>query len=603
MLHSLELENFKAFGKRVKIPLKPITLIYGQNSAGKSSILQALYMMRRSYEMKQGDSALAFKDTEGMYDLGSFRDCVFRHNTNLRIGIRINHIVTELADGTCHGQFTQRQKQEKERTEISSVLSRALGPKQNRIIGVDYEFCKGIDAGIALVDEAALFADDLTHPILHIRRSGSIPKRRMPEPRGKMVRSLPPGKLQKAGEMFMVGVPYEIVKISEEMNHWDYYWRYLLQYRHDIIEAFKVYAFNIELINTLDKSTTFPFNNDKDDLPGIEFVEDAVRFYSKEFELEDIIQRFLSVESNAVENSIFVTLNGLSVAASDLIMSHGTTFDHGFITGDEEDYLWNIWEGYFEHSPIGHLVTNGVLQSTGDTLNRIVPLGPLRQRVDRYFQSGGNPVLTIGPDGAGMPEFLLKERGFLFSLNRCLSERLSLNYEVNISQVTKSIPDLFQIRLRDLKAKGKRVHVALTDVGVGVSQILPIVVQALFQKDSIVTVEQPELHIHPKLQADLGDVFIEGIKKENPNQFIIETHSEHLILRLLRRIRESYDVESIAPNSRPLTPDDVCVLYVQRGPAGSTVTELPITPDGDFSKDWPDGFFEERARELFDEDL
>ena len=54
MLKSLELENFKAFGKRVRIPCAPITLIFGENSSGKSSILQALYLLKQTPESKTG---------------------------------------------------------------------------------------------------------------------------------------------------------------------------------------------------------------------------------------------------------------------------------------------------------------------------------------------------------------------------------------------------------------------------------------------------------------------------------------------------------------------------------------------------------------------
>ena len=70
----------------------------------------------------------------------------------------------------------------------------------------------------------------------------------------------------------------------------------------------------------------------------------------------------------------------------------------------------------------------------------------------------------------------------------------------------------------------------MPDVGFGVSQLLPFIVQSLVAEKQIISIEQPEVHVHPKLQADLGDLLAAAIKKENPNQFLIETHSEHLIL-------------------------------------------------------------------------
>ena len=111
-------------------------------------------------------------------------------------------------------------------------------------------------------------------------------------------------------------------------------------------------------------------------------------------------------------------------------------------------------------------------------------------------------------------------------------------------------------------------------------------------------IEQPELHLHPALQAELGDVFIESALGENKNTFLIETHSEHLILRLLRRIRETTAGE-LPTGKMPLRPDDIAVLYVKPGPEGSEVIALPVNVEGDFDEPWPDGFFPERAKELF----
>ena len=76
-------------------------------------------------------------------------------------------------------------------------------------------------------------------------------------------------------------------------------------------------------------------------------------------------------------------------------------------------------------------------------------------------------------------------------------------------------------------------------------------------QSSVITIEQPELHIHPKLQADLGDLLIDSIQEPRRNQFIIETHSEHLALRLQRRVRE-----------KKLSPEDISVVYVSRGRTG-----------------------------------
>jgi predicted ATPase len=171
-------------------------------------------------------------------------------------------------------------------------------------------------------------------------------------------------------------------------------------------------------------------------------------------------------------------------------------------------------------------------------------------------------------------------------------------------QMTQDFPHeiLFDLFLRDERSG---VDVKPQDVGVGISQIAPVLVQAFGNKNSIIAIEQPEIHIHPALQAELGDVFLESALGENKNTFLLETHSEHLILRILRRIRETTEGEmegwpealrKACPNG--IHPEDVAVLYVKPGEEGAQVEQLRINELGEFIDEWPGGFFDERIREI-----
>jgi predicted ATPase len=123
-------------------------------------------------------------------------------------------------------------------------------------------------------------------------------------------------------------------------------------------------------------------------------------------------------------------------------------------------------------------------------------------------------------------------------------------------------------------------------VGSGFGQVLPILLACHAKRDSTFLIKQPELHIHPALQGDIADELIKSAL-ECDNKLLIETHSEHLLLRVLRRIREG-----------KLDPDKVSVVYVENTADGSLIREMPITPEGQLLRDWPGGFFEEGLREV-----
>lgn len=154
---------------------------------------------------------------------------------------------------------------------------------------------------------------------------------------------------------------------------------------------------------------------------------------------------------------------------------------------------------------------------------------------------------------------------------------------------------LIEIHLED--PRGRRY--AFTEVGSGLGYVLPVLAAACDESLPVVVVQQPELHLHPALQAELGDVFVE--LSRGGRRLIIETHSEHLLLRVLRRLRQSGNATGINPDLH-IEPDDVAILYFDPHLDGTTkVKRLRVSADGEFLDRWPRGFFTERDEELFDE--
>jgi len=204
---------------------------------------------------------------------------------------------------------------------------------------------------------------------------------------------------------------------------------------------------------------------------------------------------------------------------------------------------------------------------------------------------------------------LLKDSLFLDEINVCIGEKfLDLGYEVKLRTESVSPDSPRSLILEETRGLlMERVELDFTAVGVGVSQVIPVVGAVCMHSDVLMFIEQPELHLHPRAQCNLADVFIAKANNHyfaspghGNNLLFLETHSEHLVLRMLRRIRETTNGVPI-PEYLRLTPEDVSILYFKPTPMGTVIHRMEVTPDGDFANRWPDGFFPERATELFDD--
>jgi hypothetical protein len=139
----------------------------------------------------------------------------------------------------------------------------------------------------------------------------------------------------------------------------------------------------------------------------------------------------------------------------------------------------------------------------------------------------------------------------------------------------------------------------IEDVGSGIGYVLPVL--ASLVHDDISLIQQPELHLHPRLQSQLGEAIVKSVenKKDYRAFTLIETHSEHVLLRVMRLIRQSESRKNDSKN--PLTYDRVSVLYFEPLPSGETqVKRLRLAPDGQLIDRWPGGFFNERFTDIFD---
>ena len=161
----------------------------------------------------------------------------------------------------------------------------------------------------------------------------------------------------------------------------------------------------------------------------------------------------------------------------------------------------------------------------------------------------------------------LKELGLIYSFKVQPIAPGRKEYEVRIQRTAES------------------ASVFLTDVGFGVSQILPVLVLLFYVPEgSTVILEQPEIHLHPAVQAGLADVFIDAIKRRKL-QIILESHSEHLLQRLQLRMAE----KGLNPEKEfDSTKARLYFTSIEQG--RSKLTPLALDEYGNINN-WPDGFF------------
>ncbi|MCP9829307.1 AAA family ATPase [Synechococcus sp. L2F] len=212
-------------------------------------------------------------------------------------------------------------------------------------------------------------------------------------------------------------------------------------------------------------------------------------------------------------------------------------------------------------------------------------IGPLRPQPKRFYSTTSvYSNFPTSPPPEWLKKILQSSEAGIASCNNWL-RRLDIDYSMKVIQSSDSvIGNYITVSLTDLATDTRHT---LCDVGFGLSQIIPIITTAALSEGQLLMVEQPELHLHPRLQAELGNLFVESCTKVKPNQWIIESHSELLLLRVRRLIRDG-----------AISSSSVKVIYVDPTRKGSRLKILRIGEDGEMLDDWPAGFFEDKLIEM-----
>ena len=228
-------------------------------------------------------------------------------------------------------------------------------------------------------------------------------------------------------------------------------------------------------------------------------------------------------------------------------------------------------------------------------LSQLYYLGPLREYPRRQYTWGGERPSDVGLKGElVVPALIAGKNQKVYESERKtkfngLQARVAKwLVDLDLANDFKVQPlyggsNLYNVKLR---RNQNSPEVLITDVGIGVSQILPVLVLCYYVPEgSTIILEQPELHLHPSVQAGLADVFIDVMKKRKV-QIVVESHSEHFLRRLQLRLAEEQVV-----------PEDTALYFCEMRDGESILTELDVDMGGNV-RNWPEDFFGDLAGDV-----
>ena len=465
VLSGIKLNNFRAFAAPTDIPLKQITLLFGQNSAGKSSIIKSLLLLQQSFSNRTRSRTQPFVFSGDSVDLGSFSALISNHQTQRELTMGVTIAGSNRQNSSLVGDqaFRIEWTINKDQTKFSIQIELA---------GHNFQFNWDQEVSGYFVLESQSIAEFI--------------------------------QLFDENDLLTDGDP--IIRDLVSGDGWRPCFRPLM-------------------------GGLFP--------GGLAGVERGGQF------------RLLQDETLTSEFDDSNTITRPSRLQA--------TWNQNMIRMRESLYR---------------------------KMNGLAYIGPLRQEPQRFGRYTPTGDSGVGSSGENMLSALFSDKQLVMRVNNFLAT-MEMPYRIKIHQL-EAQETLGSVIHMSLINQNTKIELAPTDVGVGYSQVLPLITQAALSRRSLVCVEQPELHLHPAMQARIADVFIEAAMGGRNVQFLIETHSESLMLRFLRRIREG-----------TLNPESIQVLYVDQDAEGaSQIHDLPISPSGEFLADWPKGFFDERLEEL-----
>lgn len=510
MIREVLLNNYKAFDE-VNIPLKPLTILLGANSVGKSSIIQMLMLLHQTSE-ERGSYSSALKIYGRYVNVGAFENLFKMKKTDNPIRIRLTfssrHLTTYL-----------KRKRAGYVSDFKDLCTyfplKALWELRDMEVNKRDDFKKFIKQFFDLIGKSGskVYRPQMVHFL----------EDRLGVHEDEISKNNHTGILQV----------YDLFETMEKRDKDD---NFIVEYEISLNSG-KTHLFVSKLLVSMTKDVR-------------------------------LLQLNCSEDGKVLVSSDIVNLKSEDTSAIAGYFRTNTTIFDCIAKHNRKDLKTS--------SPLSFClidILQQFIEQISDCLSeyKINYVSPLRAHPKRYYMLD-KAKMTISLDtldGDAIAEVLKENRGVKDNVNNWLSK---FGFEVNVKG--------FKEVIHHLNVSQNGLNLDITDVGFGISQVLPIIIQGFLSvENSITIVEQPEIHLHPMMQADLGDLFIDIIRSKD-KKLLIETHSEYLLRRIRRRISEGVISSDMVA---------VCFFHPRTSEKDAWVETLEIDEKGGFT--WPENFY------------
>lgn len=516
MIRQFYIENFKSFAEPTTANLDDLLVIAGSNSGGKSTIIQALLLLSQTLENPRPDVVL---DLGGKYiQFAEFSEAVFGRPNSLDTGFTIGFDVdVDESDPLSEDVFKDIYLR-KLNIGTSRRSKRDKSSKTTNSICIRITF--GSDRSGTPLIQSAVYEKNINGlgkvTLSIIRDRGSKYRTTIERNSRSDKKTISPDDILRRFEKVISESETQSSARSRRVS-----------YERFFMEPFIKFGFLIEEVPSI----------------GGELVKIVQNVDGVKTDQENIHNIFLDILRYTFKEEL-VTRTLQKMPFDHFLLP---LFFPRVLSIGEEKAVFRIEEGMYRYVRFFDAMFGQAISEIRNFLRKIKYIGPLRAKPERAYLAIGSPI-DIGNAGENAVPIL-----WLYQNDKILS-KTSIGGETNERKLVLAVQDwlqefgiaysfhitkpkrvIYQAELES--APGSKTMVTIADVGFGVSQLLPVIVAGLrAPKDSTLVLEQPEIHLHPRLQGKLADFLICMV--ELGKKVIVETHSEHLINMLRLRIAQ-----------------------------------------------------------------